>query len=1192
MAQPLSTLRDNMDVDSKATKWANSYGSPVWTGGRVRLPYKFAYDAGIRSTDYFDLSESSIFAQIQILPNATGRESYMSLWADANNRIELLVAEGNLMRSTLINGVRTTVNTGVVYNAVNHAWWRIREHNAIVYFETSPDCRSWSIVGSQKIPFSIQTVRPMFYAANWNVNESSLYMWVDNVNVLPYFEEPLFPQTKIEVAWNNAPLDASPTWTDITTFVNDFDTKLGRNYEMADFETGSLGMSLDNSDGRFTPGKKAVALYDNLTRNSSFEVNTNGWSSARCTISRSNDWSASGGYSAKVVVTDASAVSYTYSGPEISAGGSRYPYAAGDYIHTEWMVVSPTNVRVVASVVGYDAALASTGSILANKTYDIPANTPTRVVTSGTSINANGTTVGALPLLYMYNYGTSAAAAVGTTIYIDNHMYIRNQGSPSGFFDGYSEFATWNGVVGSSASKMWAPNYGSNVRPGKPIRVTAARPRNVSLGDASRFDLKSLTGWTTFSSAGATGGSSSALLGSYVSVTSGTGTLSDYTRIYNTTLDTQCVTGETLQFTVRMRAAPTNTRNASVRVVVAFYDANGVQTGATAVSVQSLAAGTDWAEYTTNPVTAPNHTVSFRVMLENYADTTAATVWFGKVTLIPDWQPVFYGMTESFKVTYPGGGDYSECSVDAVDLTKYLEALILKSPLAEVVSARAPHAFVRFNESVNSQSVANSGVYTDKWEASAAVMTSKSGGGVIKFQEPGVTEFTDKSVYVESSDSAYTKGKAFRLASATAGFSIASDLTVQGWFKTPVSVPTNTMYLTGLQTELGTPNSQFNVLMVTDGTLRVNVSSGSSGTVGTVIGTKALNDNAWHHIVVRTSNAGKTWTLWVDGAQDGSTLTLASTPLWAVGRQAIYVGALYTSSTRTMQYASTGWFSTWSFTNTGWTDAQITEIYSAGTGGGTFSGDNEVTRINRALDWVNFPSAWRNLGTPKTVLQSMDVAGTSAMDAIKNAAKDAGGYAFIGKDGMLNYYNRQYRLNKPVSFALSEAENLMPENDIEFEQDDQNVINSLNVKRVYGAEFVIEDANSITQYGKRKGSVELAISDDLEAYDAGSWRLYLYKDSITRLPNIAFMPSTGGMRLWNVALTLNIGDVIRLDRLPANVPDVGTDYFIESISHRVQASTNTWLTVYELSPATKYRTAWVLDDINYSVLDSTTVAVY
>jgi len=72
----------------------------------------------------------------------------------------------------------------------------------------------------------------------------------------------------VEMAFGNGPNDASPTWTDISSYVDMsksvIDAKSGRSAVRANLSPGSLRFVLDNSDRRFDPSYTAGPYYGDL----------------------------------------------------------------------------------------------------------------------------------------------------------------------------------------------------------------------------------------------------------------------------------------------------------------------------------------------------------------------------------------------------------------------------------------------------------------------------------------------------------------------------------------------------------------------------------------------------------------------------------------------------------------------------------------------------------------------------------------------------------------------------------------------------------------------------------------------------------------------------------------------------------------------------------------------------------------
>ncbi len=84
-----------------------------------------------------------------------------------------------------------------------------------------------------------------------------------------------FPTVTVEVAFATAPLAAVPTWTNITSFVEwkeGAKVTRGRTYETEQIQPGTLSLTLNNADGRFTPGNTASPYYPNVKSNRRIRV--------------------------------------------------------------------------------------------------------------------------------------------------------------------------------------------------------------------------------------------------------------------------------------------------------------------------------------------------------------------------------------------------------------------------------------------------------------------------------------------------------------------------------------------------------------------------------------------------------------------------------------------------------------------------------------------------------------------------------------------------------------------------------------------------------------------------------------------------------------------------------------------------------------------------------------------------------
>jgi hypothetical protein len=73
-----------------------------------------------------------------------------------------------------------------------------------------------------------------------------------------------FPTTQIYIAFNDGPYVASPTWTEVTSYVRQVNIQRGRADELSDFESGNATVVLDNRSRIFDPFYTTGTYYGKL----------------------------------------------------------------------------------------------------------------------------------------------------------------------------------------------------------------------------------------------------------------------------------------------------------------------------------------------------------------------------------------------------------------------------------------------------------------------------------------------------------------------------------------------------------------------------------------------------------------------------------------------------------------------------------------------------------------------------------------------------------------------------------------------------------------------------------------------------------------------------------------------------------------------------------------------------------------
>lgn len=72
------------------------------------------------------------------------------------------------------------------------------------------------------------------------------------------------PEILVDIAWGDTPFEPTPTWDDITEYVQAVAPKHGRPNEIGSPEAGTCQLVLDNGDGRFTPKRADSPYFPNI----------------------------------------------------------------------------------------------------------------------------------------------------------------------------------------------------------------------------------------------------------------------------------------------------------------------------------------------------------------------------------------------------------------------------------------------------------------------------------------------------------------------------------------------------------------------------------------------------------------------------------------------------------------------------------------------------------------------------------------------------------------------------------------------------------------------------------------------------------------------------------------------------------------------------------------------------------------
>jgi hypothetical protein len=138
------------------------------------------------STSKWDLRNSyAAIHVVQMLNTAVDAVAFMQVRLSSADNLEIGEDLGLLHFGHHVGGVYSTVVNDIPYDPVQHAWWRFREAAGIVYWETSPDGKNWTIQGQQSDPFDLSAVFVRFGAGQDTGISNPGTVKFDDFNRLP-----------------------------------------------------------------------------------------------------------------------------------------------------------------------------------------------------------------------------------------------------------------------------------------------------------------------------------------------------------------------------------------------------------------------------------------------------------------------------------------------------------------------------------------------------------------------------------------------------------------------------------------------------------------------------------------------------------------------------------------------------------------------------------------------------------------------------------------------------------------------------------------------------------------------------------------------------------------------------------------------------------------------------------------------
>jgi hypothetical protein len=233
-------------------------------------------------------------------------------------------------------------------------------------------------------------------------------------------------------------------------------------------------------------------------------------------------------------------------------------------------------------------------------------------------------------------------------------------------------------------------------------------------------------------------------------------------------------------------------------------------------------------------------------------------------------------------------------------------------------------------------------------------------------------------------------------------------------------------------------------------------------------------------------------------------------------------------------------------------------------------------RITRILDTIQFPTNRRDIltGTRQVISQPLS---TNVLTGLRECETAENGQFFIAKDGKVTFRNIDYKLSNTkainVQGTFSNDGTNLPYTNVSTSFDDNEIVNVYEWQRSGGNVQYKADADSVLRYRAKesnKTTINVSDSDVLSIIEQ--------KIAETSLPILRIDELTCNPRentsLWEQVLGREFGDRISVKIVNVDNSSFTDELWIESITHNVNASSQTWSWTATLSPAGS--SAWIL----------------
>ena len=328
--------------------------------------------------------------------------------------------------------------------------------------------------------------------------------------------------------------------------------------------------------------------------------------------------------------------------------------------------------------------------------------------------------------------------------------------------------------------------------------------------------------------------------------------------------------------------------------------------------------------------------------------------------------------------------------------------------------------------------------------------------------------------------------------------------------------------------------------------------------------------NQSNHIVVQLENDNNV-RVYINGQLDSSYTTTAGTNT-------------YFASSKTVTIASSAMSNVALYTQP-MSASRIAAHFNAGQT--AFTGELTSTRLNRVLDNVNWPIAWRDIETGVQNVNAYLPDGNFASRYWQQIANAEQGEVFINRDGHVQMLSRTTTGTVNIKGFFDDNGTDAPFSDIDVDANSIDTIRNNIIVTYTGGQATATDSTSVAAYGESTETLDARLIDNgTDATVIGDTRLARAKDPRTRITMLGVNVRSDVATTVPTVAPLDLGDDVAVSFTPTGVGDpLWRAVTVQGIRHTITG--NSWETQLYLSPSAVNTNGalLVLDDDTYGKLD-------